>query len=463
MKKVIFFFSMMVAIVSSTIVYSQQFQYGFSEAIVTSTGRGTNVTFTDPYTGNSRNVFAGLINGTVDGHSTKFYCIDIKRTISFPDSCHRDSAIANSKIVYILNNYYPYVSNPPGKLSDNDDEAAATQLAIWHFSDGVNLNTISGSTIRNRAKAIANDADANGGNTNVLTTLSIQPSIDPDAFYIETKDQDGNPVAISNIQLSIDQGSLSSNTVSTNASGISPDVYVIGTGSGVITATAGVTIPQGISFACPPGKQRLVIAMPTIGERRAIADWGALPVELASFVSNVSSNNVTLSWTTVSELNNSSFSIERKSSVSADWNTIGSVGGNGTSNVQHSYSYTDRNLNTGTYNYRLKQIDYNGNFEYFELSSEVSVGMPGDLTLNQNYPNPFNPATKISFDIPKDGMVTLKVYDYIGREVATLVNEHRSAGYYSIEFNGSNLTSGIYFYKLVSNGKTKVMKMSLIK
>ncbi|MFZ1320282.1 MAG: thioester domain-containing protein, partial [Ignavibacteria bacterium] len=165
MKKVIFSFAIFVITVITSVSYSQ---YGLSDAIITGTGSGGNVTFTDPYTNQSRQVFAGQMNGTVDGNTTKFYCIDIQRTLSFPDECHKDSAVSNSKIVYILNNYNPYNPNPVGALPDLNNEVAATQCAIWHFSDGVDANTITDNTIKVRTLEIIADADANGVITNIV-------------------------------------------------------------------------------------------------------------------------------------------------------------------------------------------------------------------------------------------------------------------------------------------------------
>ena len=113
--------------------------------------------------------------------------------------------------------------------------------------------------------------------------------------------------------------------------------------------------------------------------------------------------------------------------------------------------------------YRLKQIDYNGNYEYFNLSNEIQIGTPSEFELSQNFPNPFNPSTSINFGIPNDGFVSLKVYDNSGKEVATLVNESRPAGFYTVNFNALNLSSGVYFYSLQTNGFVKTMKMALMK
>ncbi|MEZ4689003.1 MAG: hypothetical protein R3A12_02025 [Ignavibacteria bacterium] len=147
-----------------------------------------------------------------------------------------------------------------------------------------------------------------------------------------------------------------------------------------------------------------------------------LPAELTAFISSVNSGNVTLNWTTSSELNNSGFDIERKT-ISSDWIKAGFVKGSGTLNTPVNYSFTDRGLQSGKYNYRLKQIDFNGNFTYYELPEEVTIGIPDKYELSQNYPNPFNPVTNLEFGISELGLVSLKVYDVMGREVVTLVNE----------------------------------------
>lgn len=194
----------------------------------------------------------------------------------------------------------------------------------------------------------------------------------------------------------------------------------------------------------------------------ALAGSEALPVELSSFVSSVNGNSVNLNWTTASELNNSGFDVER-SAANGNWLKVGNVTGNGTTSNTNNYSFTDRNLAAGNYSYRLKQIDFNGNFEYFNLSNEVNVGIPTKFELSQNYPNPFNPSTKISFALPTDGKVSLKIYDMSGKEVMTLVNEVKVAGYYSVNFNASSLSSGVYFYSISADNFTATKKMMLVK
>ena len=188
-----------------------------------------------------------------------------------------------------------------------------------------------------------------------------------------------------------------------------------------------------------------------------------LPVELKSFISSVSGNNVILNWSTSSEMNNSYFEIQRSSDNRNVWSTAGSVTGNGTVNDPRSYSFTDKGLHSGKYNYRLKQTDYNGNFKYYDLANEVVIGSPEKFELSQNYPNPFNPVTHLGFGISNLGFVSLKVYDVLGNEVKTLINEIKHPGYYEVEFDGSNLPSGIYYYKLEAGSFIQVRKMMLVK
>ncbi len=204
------------------------------------------------------------------------------------------------------------------------------------------------------------------------------------------------------------------------------------------------------------------------GQTSAATIFVVLPVELASFTSIVNKNDAELKWSTVSEENNSGFDVERKLVTERSWNKIAFIKGNGTTNTTKNYEYSDRKLTSGKYNYRLKQIDYNGNFKYYQLSNEVQVGIPAKFVLAQNYPNPFNPSTKIDFDLPENAKVSIKIFDISGKEVANVVNEYKTAGYYSNSFNASRLSSGIYFYSINAvsdNGHSfnAVKKMMLVK
>ena len=188
-----------------------------------------------------------------------------------------------------------------------------------------------------------------------------------------------------------------------------------------------------------------------------------LPVLLESFEAVITGRSVKLNWKTNLEINNTGFDIERRSEFEPKWVKIGFVPGSGTTNEENNYCYNDIGLNTALYNYRLKQINYNGSFEYFNLSGNVVIGKPVNYDVLQNYPNPSNPASQIKFQVPADAKVTLKVYDIQGREIKTLIDSYLAAGYYSADFDGTNIASGIYFYRLNAEGFSKTLKLILIK
>ena len=189
-----------------------------------------------------------------------------------------------------------------------------------------------------------------------------------------------------------------------------------------------------------------------------------LPVELTSFTASVKGNTVTLNWQTATEVNNYGFEVQRSENRngSSDWKKIGFVEGNGNSNSPNEYSFTDKPTLGGKFQYRLKQIDNDGSFEYSDIA-EVSLNKVTEYKLNQNYPNPFNPSTKLEYSIPSESFVSLKVYDILGNEVATLVNEQQQAGVYRTDFNAANLPSGLYFARITANNFTQVVKMTLLK
>jgi len=174
-----------------------------------------------------------------------------------------------------------------------------------------------------------------------------------------------------------------------------------------------------------------------------------IPVELTSFTAIGSTNQVELNWTTATELNNNGFQIER--SNGSEYRTVGFVAGHGTSTNVHNYTFVDQNVEAGSYSYRLKQIDLDGTFEY---SNTIEVEVLGlrEFALGQNYPNPFNPSTTINFSLAVDSKVSLKVFNVLGQEVASLVNGQMSAGSQKISFDASSLNSGVYFYRLDADG-----------
>ncbi|MCY7362944.1 MAG: hypothetical protein LH629_12900, partial [Ignavibacteria bacterium] len=223
-------------------------------------------------------------------------------------------------------------------------------------------------------------------------TVEVVNDIEPEFFYIKTTDENGIGISVNNIELELLQspGYLSTYTVNT-FEGISPSVEVINSGVGLIQVKGNFVFPQGMIFNGNNGGPELFLAKPVIGKMQTDYDWGTLPVELASFSSSISGNNVNLNWTTSSEINNAGFDVERSnvnSQTANEWMKIGYVKGNGSVSTLQNYIFTDRFLNSGKYKYRLKQIDFNGNFEYFNLNSDVEIGTPNEFSLSQNYPNP---------------------------------------------------------------------------
>jgi len=190
--------------------------------------------------------------------------------------------------------------------------------------------------------------------------------------------------------------------------------------------------------------------------------FSVVPVEFVSFSASVFGNDVNLSWVTASETNNFGFEVERTDAGNSVWNKVGFVFGNGTSTELNYYSFTDQSVPVGQYLYRLKQIDLDGSFDYSD-QVEVDIISATNYVLMQNYPNPFNPSTRISFSIPQSGFASVKVYDVLGNEVATIIDKELSAGSYEIQFNASGLTSGVYYYTLKSGNFVQSKKMILLR
>jgi hypothetical protein len=197
-------------------------------------------------------------------------------------------------------------------------------------------------------------------------------------------------------------------------------------------------------------------------------DNNTLPVNLISFSAVPFKGAIKLVWKTSVETGNYGFDIER-SIDKFIWTSLAFIPGQGTSNISKEYYYSDNSLyKSAKYYYRLKQIDNNGGYKYSNLiESEFKLSV--DFSLQQNYPNPFNPATIINYDIPFDARVTIEVFNITGQKVAELVNQEQSAGYYSVDFGGSNLSSGVYIYRIVVSDKTtgnnftSTKKMMLLK
>lgn len=273
---------------------------------------------------------------------------------------------------------------------------------------------------------------------------------------------------------------------------IKPDLMAMGSNDYIATTSGnGYSYGSGTSYSCPLvagvcalllQKNPLLTPMEVLDILRSTASrssnpdnrygWGIInalsainaivvPVELTSFKADYVNGKVELQWITASETNNYGFEIERKE-ITGNYQTIGFVSGSGSSTNRITYNYTDNNLNAAVYIYRLKQIDLDGSYVY---SNEVEVFITSlnEYKLFQNYPNPFNPVTTLQFIIPEEGNVKITLYDMLGNEVKTLLNENVISGSYNLSVDGSDLSSGTYFVKMLTKSGQQVIKMSLLK
>ena len=193
----------------------------------------------------------------------------------------------------------------------------------------------------------------------------------------------------------------------------------------------------------------------------SVYDLSLMPVELGLFTAIPNGRTIQLNWDTKTEKNSNKFDVERET-IGTNWVTIGSVKAAVLSNSPKQYSYSDKNLQSGKYQYRLKMIDNDGTFEYSKII-ETEVAVPQNYELNQNFPNPFNPNTVISYSLPSASNVKLIVFNSLGQTVKVLENGFKNAGTYSVNFNAAELPSGTYFYKIEAGQFSQIKKMILLK
>jgi hypothetical protein len=197
---------------------------------------------------------------------------------------------------------------------------------------------------------------------------------------------------------------------------------------------------------------------------------GGVPIQLSSFTGTIVNNRVRLDWITVSEVNNYGFVVQKKRAGEMEWNEIPNsfVAGHGTTNLPRRYTFTDSTVVTSPVQYRLNQIDLDGTNHFTEAihignATSVNQVAPLEFALQQNYPNPFNPTTEIRYQIPDLSHVTLKVFDLLGREIVTLLDDVQEAGYKSVEFDASAIANGVYFYRLEAKNFISTRKLIVLK
>ena len=325
---------------------------------------------------------------------------------------------ANQAGIYQLGNGY-YVANNVVTIMGNISTRKGTQMD----GSGTGLNKTINNTFNNVQWGLA--VNSMGAGSSVQFSGNVVNGYDANSY--------------------LDMFSTTSGVTSTNNSFSGPGQWL--SGSNAYTTIAKFQSGTGLEA----GSAWSSIANP-------------LPVQVTSFTGVVKGYTVALNWKTATEVNTYTFEVERR--ITTQWESVCKIPAGGTSNAPLEYAYVDslKNVSSGNIFYRLKSVDNDGSFQYNgDIEVAVTAAIPNVFTLNQNYPNPFNPTTTISYQLQSAGKVSLKVYDMLGREIATLVNEEKGAGYYSAVFNGSRLSSGIYIYRLQAGSFTETKKFVLLK
>jgi len=190
-----------------------------------------------------------------------------------------------------------------------------------------------------------------------------------------------------------------------------------------------------------------------------------VPVELSSFVAIGGQGCIALEWATASELRCHSWEVHRGRQADGEFCRVGELPGHGSTETAHTYRWVDRYVAPDViYYYKVKQIDLDGSSTWTAVvSASAGAAMPADFVLRQNYPNPFNPATEISYAVPQDVHVSVKIYNVQGGRVATLVDTDQTAGFYTVSWNAEDLSCGVYFCTLRAGAFEKTIKMALVK
>ncbi len=338
------------------------------------------------------------------------------------------------------------VTNPSHNTQAQTDLSAALGNANGRTNDLTISNALGGQVLQ-RGVYTGGALDLATG-----TTLTLDAMLDPNAVFILRSTS--SLIINTNSTVSLINGAVWSNVFWYVGSDVT--IFSGTTFNGVVLAVSSITLNSTATQ---------VIARLLANTGSVTINSTVLPVELVSFTARTNQKNADLRWSTATEVRNYGFDIERRQS--AGWAKVGFVAGAGSSNSSRDYSYADNNLPVGRYTYRLKQIDNNGTFSYYG-SLDVEIGsVPQASALLQNYPNPFNPSTMIQYNLAKVAQVSLKVYNLLGSEVATLVNDRQESGSYTVSFSTNretaSLSSGVYIYRLKAGSFVSTKKLVIMK
>lgn len=294
-------------------------------------------------------------------------------------------------------------------------------------------------------------------------------------YSLNCNDNTNSIIAVQNYWMKIGTASTDQGYELTNTLGVIPVIYmhiriqIYDQNSAVGISFINNVISQGNEqdyyFTTPLSDSKSVYENVTYGTSLN----SALPVELNSFTARKSDGGILLSWSTESETHNYGFEVEfsqitLKDTTLKNFQKLAFVNGYGNSNVPRQYSYLFQGVKYGNYAFRLKQIDIDGTYKYGSTIKVNAGEIPNGFVLEQNYPNPFNPETKIRFASSKNEVAKLIIYDVLGNEVARLLDEQLEADkVYEIKFKATNLSSGVYYYRLFTDSKSIVKKMILLK
>ena len=239
--------------------------------------------------------------------------------------------------------------------------------------------------------------------------------------------------------------------------------FVIGTGPISISGNDSITV--GFAVLAGPSLSHLQTT-----SEAAKAKYDSLSREFATtrivaFSGEPKRQSILLRWQTSEEINVNGFEIQRRLVSDTLFQTVDFIKSLNTAGLpgSFSYSYEDSLTRSGTYIFRLRQVNLNNSVKFSEEITLVFTFIPDKFALFQNYPNPFNPTTTIRYDLPSGGRVLLTVYNMLGQEVARLVDGLQATGRYEIPFTAGNLSSGIYFYKLQAGSYTETRKMVILR